>query len=317
MTPRTLEDHRREHERTLREAAEAQARGRFALALELFSEALRHAEALGDRRKVHAAHINISSCLLSLGEHDEARQGLPAIILESDSPLHVSAAAAQLAEALMHEGRLDKAAHYLRMAGEQARLAGDRQREGWVLNVQGNLAIVSGRYADAIDSYQRSIDIFEAALAETIDVHGSIPGWADKTRATRLDNLGYAQVLAQHLGEGLRTLRRARVSARRADNTRLLAEIEKDLAFGFLLGHSNTAAERHALRALGLAQDNGYASVVQSSYYLLMELALRRSLGTDFDRWFDRLQATMPDVRLSRDFFRIFDLSDVVNLKEF
>ena len=48
-----------------------------------------------------------------------------------------------------------------------------------------------------------------------------------------------------------------------------------------------------------------------------MELSLREDRTTDFDDYFEHLQDMLPDVRLSRDFFRIFDISDVINLKEF
>lgn len=310
----SLEEHRRLHAKTQQLAAEAQTHGRPALALELFEEALEHAQALGDRRKVHGARINIASCLMMLGESERAGNGLAAIILESDSPLHVSAAAAQLAETLMHQGKLDKAADYLRVAGENAQQAGDRCREGWVLNVQGNLAVIRGTYDDAVDAYSRSLETFEAATREDASTP---PQTVGHFRATGLDNLGYAQLLSGAHGEGLRTLRSARHLARRVGSERLVAEIEKDLSFGFLLGHRDPASERHALEALRLAERHGFPTVRQSCYYLLMELALRQSRDADFDVYFDRLQESLPGVELSREFFRIFDLSDVVNLKEF
>ena len=79
------------HDRSVLSAVDAQAAGRFGLALELFHESLDHAKALAVRRKIHAALINISSCYLSLGDWAAARAGLPAIILQSDEPRHVSA----------------------------------------------------------------------------------------------------------------------------------------------------------------------------------------------------------------------------------
>src|SRR5688500_7547017 len=73
----------RRHDEAALEGVAAQARGRFGLALDLFEESLRHAEELGERRKIHAARLNISSCFLSLGDWAGARSGLAAIILES------------------------------------------------------------------------------------------------------------------------------------------------------------------------------------------------------------------------------------------
>jgi hypothetical protein len=48
-----------------------------------------------------------------------------------------------------------------------------------------------------------------------------------------------------------------------------------------------------------------------------MELSLRSGREEDFERWFSRLQDLLPEVKLSKDFFRIFDISDVINMKEF
>src|SRR5512135_3331292 len=109
MSAPTRDELIKRHDATVRAAADAQARGRFGLALDLYEESLELARALDERRRIHAARINISSCYLSLGDYPNARAGLAAIILESDQPRHVAAAAGQLAEALMKEGRLEKA----------------------------------------------------------------------------------------------------------------------------------------------------------------------------------------------------------------
>ena len=93
--------------------------------------------------------------------------------------------------------------------------------------------------------------------------------------------------------------------------------MEKDLAFGFLLSDRNRTAERHAVAAVRLADALGQSDNLRNCYYILMELALRRDDAEDFDRCFDRLQSLLPDVPLSRDFFRVFDFSDIINLKEF
>ena len=105
--------------------------------------------------------------------------------------------------------------------------------------------------------------------------------------------------------------------AEASGNTWSRAEAHVDLGFGFLLAERNGSAERHALRAMALAVAHGYPSIRKSSTYVLMETALRTGRSDDFDRWFRQLQELLPDVKLSQDFFRIFDISDVINLKEF
>jgi hypothetical protein len=47
-----------------------------------------------------------------------------------------------------------------------------------------------------------------------------------------------------------------------------------------------------------------------------MEAAIRHDDLTRFDHYFDRLQEFFPDVKLSRSFFRMFDITDILNLRE-
>lgn len=302
------DEHAKRHDEAVLAAVEAQTRGQLHGARELFGEALEHALELGCRRKIHAAKINLSSCLLSLGEHAAARRGLPEIVLESDDPRHISAAAGQLAEAFMKDGRLERAATYVRTSLEHARQCRDRWQEGWSLIMRGHLGVLTGRHEEAVEHYQQALALHELLPTGDRQRHAL---------AAVLDNLGYAMLLADRLPEGLRALRRGLRVARAEQASRLVAEIEKDMAFGFLLADRNPTAENRALRALELAEREGYDDVRRNCCYLLMELSLRQEKSADFEEYFQRLQALMPGVRLSRSFFRIFDISDVINLKEF
>jgi tetratricopeptide (TPR) repeat protein len=297
---------KRRHDEAVLQGVAAQARGRFGLALDFFEESLRAAEELGERRKIHAARLNVSSCFLSLGDWPSARAGLAAIILESDDARFISGAAVQLAEALMKEGLLEKSAHYLRLGLEQSRLAGDGGRVVSALTMQGHVAVMEGRHQEAVSLYGEAVERRrELGSAHALD------------EGVLLDKLGYAQVLAGQVATGLWTLKRSLRMAEAHDNTWGRAEAHVDLAFGFLLGERNARAEKHALLALALAMSHGYAPIRKSGTYVLMEVALRTGKHGEFDKWFGRLQELMPDVKLSRDFFKIFDISDVINLKEF
>ena len=294
------------HDRAVLAAVEAQAAGRFGLALDLFHESLEAAEELDNRRKLHAARINISICYLSLGDWTAARGGLAAIILESDEPRHVSAAAAQLAEALMRDGRLEKAGHYLRLATENARTSRDGSREMSAEVLAGHLAILEGRHEDAVAHHQAALTL-----------HRSLGEASHTDEAALLDRVGYALILAGRVAEGVQHLRKSLQASRRSGNVHERAEAQVDLTFAFLTADKRAAAERHGLQALALATSSGYATIQKNATFILMELALRTGREGDFDRWFDRLQALLPDVKLSRDFFKIFDISDVINMKEF
>jgi tetratricopeptide (TPR) repeat protein len=296
---------KRRHDDAVLQGVAAQARGRFGLALDFFDESLAAAEELGERRKIHAARLNISSCYLSLGDWAAARSGLAAIILESDDPRFTSGAAVRLAEALMRENHLKKAAHYLRMGIEHAQRAGDGARVVSALTMQGHIALMEGRNEEAVASY-----------SEALERHASLGDSTVHDVAVLLDHLGYAQVLAGDRVRGLWTLKRSLRRAESTQNTHGRAEAHSDIAFGLLLSSRNEGAERHSLRALALAVEHGYMDIRKSSTFVLMEIALRRE-SPDFDRWFAELQRLMPEVKLSRDFFKIFDISDVINLKEF
>jgi tetratricopeptide (TPR) repeat protein len=296
---------KRVHDAAVLAAVEAQGRGSFGLALTLFEESLEHALAMDEPRKIHFARINISSCWLSLGEWARAKEGLAAIVLESDGPQVRSAAAVQLAEALLREGLLEKAAHYLKLAVESARQAADVAREICAMAMQGHLAGMEGRYADAVMAY-----------AAAVELRAGITEGAVADMAVLLDKLGHAQLLAGDVAKGLWTLRRSLALARQRQNEWAIAEARVDLAFGFLLAERNATARREALLALEMACRHGYEGLRKASAYVLMEVALREGQERDFERWFAELQGLMPGVRLSRDFFRIFDISDVISLKE-
>lgn len=300
--------HSKLHDRALLAAVEAQGHGRYELALDLYEDALEHAEALGNRRKIHGARINISSCLLSLGEHADARRGLPAIILESEEPRHVCVAAYQLADAFLREGKLERSQTYLRTSLDQARQCGDEWHEGLTLLMQGRVQILVGDHAQAVSSYDAARRLHEPVQD---------PSVGRASLSSILNDLGYAELLTGELFRGLRHLHQSLRLARATGNLRIEAEAEKDLAFGFLLGDKLSAAERHGVKALGLATDHGYDTVLRNACYLLMEVSLRQDRDRDFEGYFDRLQSLMPEMKLSRDFFRMFDISDVINLKEF
>jgi hypothetical protein len=88
------------------------------------------------------------------------------------------------------------------------------------------------------------------------------------------------------------------------------------MSYGFILKNHLQRAEKMALRALGVATQHAFTDIVKNCYFLLMEAAIRRGEQAKFDLYFDRLQELFPEVRLSRSFFRMFDITDILNLKE-
>ncbi|MEM7244866.1 MAG: tetratricopeptide repeat protein [Acidobacteriota bacterium] len=297
------------HNQKVCQAVQAQADGRYGLALALHEEALDLAKQLESRRMMHAAWLNRSSCLLSLNDPEGAQEGLAAIILESDKPRHVSQAAGQLAETLVRQGRYEKAHNYLQTCLEQARLTEDPWQEGWALVLQGHSLVLQGQPEDALEPYRRAIDVHQ-----NLPLDGPTP--LEGTLASVIDFLGHAQVLAGQVPAGIGTLHKARQLTIAAGHRRLLGEVEVDLGFAFLLADRPRAGHRHATRALDVALEGKYQELERNSTYLLMELSLRLGRDDEFLSHFERLQALTPGMKLSPDFFRLFDVSDLVTLKE-
>ena len=206
----------------------------------------------------------------------------------------------------MREGRLEKAGHYLRVASENARISGDRSREMSAEIMAGHLAILEGRHEEAVEHHSAALEL-----------HRTLGAASHADEAALLDRVGYALILCGRIGEGVARLRSSLQASRRSGNVDEQAEAHVELAFAFLTADKRAACERHALRAISLAAAERHATVQKNATYMLMELSLRSGQEGDFERWFTRLQALLPDVKLSRDFFRIFDISDVINMKEF
>ena len=278
--------------------------GRYDEAVEGFRAALEAAEEEGERERVFAARCNLGTAYFARHDYDDAIAGLREIILASRDDRTVGTAALLASMALYKKHRLEKAREYLRVAEERGIRCGWHHLRANTANQLGNVHLMMGAHEEAAEAYTTAIGIYSELPV------------AAYQRAAALDNRGYVYVLLGRYREGFRDLRQALALAEEANNPRTIASACQDMAYGFIIRNHLQRGEKMALRALGVATKHSFSDIVKNCYFLLMESAIRRDEQAKFDLYFDRLQELFPEVRLSRSFFRMFDITDILNLKE-
>ena len=279
--------------------------GRYEEALELFLESQKIAEELKDENLAHRAKCNVSATRIQLGQYEEAQAGLRQILLQSRDENIKSVAARQIAISLTKSYEFEKASEYLRTALEYSRKCGSRNLEASTLNMLGNIKLNMGEFGVALDYYQEVLEIYKDTIRENLFEINIL-----------MENMGYCLVLNGEVSEGISLLEMCLRIAKKIKNQRNIAESAQDLCFAYLLTNNLKRASRFGSFALKTARSNNYPDIIKNCYYLLMEISLREDRTDDFDSYFDRFQEMFPGIKLSKTFFRMFDISDIVNLKE-
>lgn len=294
-----------QHYESIREAGVlALEEGRHQEALDHFREALCVAEGGADRERIHAARCNVSLALWQMGEQEQAKQGLREIILASGKDQTVAAAALWLSAILSKEQNYEKSLQYLGIARERAEDAGDWKLQTSALIEIGNLHLACGESELSLEEYRAAIEMLQDQEDAFFE------------RAHCRKNEGYVLALLGRFKESFEALRQAREISEREGYPWILACTLQDQAYAFLLRNHLRRAEKAALRAATVSRDHAYLEVMKNAYFILMEVAIRQDESAKFDRYFDKLQELMPEVRLSRSFFRMFDITDILNLRE-
>jgi len=142
--------------------AELTATGRTQLAqeeheraIETFAEARRIAEQLQDQQLLFRATCNLSSVKLNMGRLQESEEGLREILLKSEDPHIVFAAAWYLASALRRQGRLEKALFYAKRALRSSDRIDDNGWKASCHNLIGNIYMNMSYLDDALAEYER------------------------------------------------------------------------------------------------------------------------------------------------------------------
>ena len=260
------------------------------------------ARASGDGVLIDRALCVRSAVRLERGCLEEAISTLSRILLRSAESENRFLAAYTLARA--HDRRKDwkKSLFYARLALESAT---NLERHDWIAtseNQIGNLQLTSSYFEEAIESFEKALEI----LPDSLSVE----------RAAIKDNLGYCYTILgrpsagfRYLFESLRTLRS--LGARWYEvRTRI------SLSFAYLEVERPDRSLRHGLTALALAEELDDQESVKSCLFLLGEAA--KLLGNDLgaQSYFRRLQeAYYPHETQLTDVLMVVDARSMVNLK--
>lgn len=280
-------------------------RGDYGAALDAFRGALSQAEESEEMASIHAARCNVSLVLLELQEYRSAEKGLREILLQSRDDRVAAVAALILAQSLAKQYETERALEYLKISLDRARRAGARKVEAESLNLRANIAVLSGDYPGAGLQYEEALKIYRELGEEGSFVYQLI-----------LENRGYALLLEGDNSRAISLMAESLRNAERNGQHRVIAVASQDLGYAMLLSNRIKRAETYASRALSEAMKHRYSDVVKNSLFLLMEISLRQEDEAKFDHFFDRLQVMFPEIKLSRSFFKMFDISDIITLKE-
>lgn len=291
---------------------QAMMRGDLKLAVRCLEEARDAAtECLGEDKDVlDKAEVNLAMVLVQTHEDEAAERGLREVLLRSANDDVIRLAGHCLAKVLSHRNEHEKAMRYARLSLEKSRSLGQPLLIASELALVGNVLANQSYFEQAIGHYEEALRLLEESPLETAAHQAFYWG-------TITDSVGYALLLLGKVEEGRLRLQQAHERALQFGITDLVAETASDLCFAALQQGDLDEATRHGEEGLAIADEQGYHHLRRNFYYLLGEVASRRGDDDAADRYFAKLGEFFPHVPFIGQFLREYDISGLVNLKEF
>ena len=279
-------------------------KGDFAQALRHYENARTAARESGDQERANKAASGVSACLIELGEYERAAKGLREIILRSTDDETICAAACNLSTSLRRLGQHQKAFVYAKKACEKSRALGDPAWQARCHNLIGNIYLVQSRLDKALVEYEKALAL---RLKEAVPKPFSI--------AILKDNIGYCQMLNGDYTRGIRSVKEALKLVSDLGSKKCICECAHDLSFGYMQLRKLDLAEEYGLRALEIADEEGYKEIIKNCYYLLGEINFLKGDEEMRDYYFYKLQDLYPHLPFLRDFLCTFDVSKIIALR--
>lgn len=303
---------RLEYEELRDRGLEARSRGDLKVARRLLESARDAAADLAGEAPglLDQAEVNLAMIRVQLHEDDAAEKGLREVLLRSGSDDIVRLAAHCLAKILSHRQEHEKALRYARLSRERAEVLGDPFKLFAAAGLLGALHLNQSYLEDSLSHYEEAVRLLGEHRFED-------PAEAAFYWGMALDNVGYVLVLLGRLEEGKLHLEDAHERASRFGITDLVAETAIDLCFAALQAGDLGGAVRYGERALEIAERNDLTFFRRNCYYLLGEAASRRGDEEAADRYFAKLGEFYPQIAFLGEFLKEFDVSQMINLKEF
>jgi len=273
-------------------------------ALEAFKKAREHARRRKDPDLANRAAASISACYIEMGEYEKAAKGLREIILRSTDDETICAAAYNLSISLRRQGQYPKAFVYAQKAVEKAQGLEDLNWMARCHNLIGNIYLVQSHLGKALSQYRKALAL--RLKEETVN---------EFSVAILKDNIGYCRMLQGKYASGIQSVSEALELVTRLGSKKCICECSHDLSFGYMQLRQLDQAEQYGLRALELAESEGYADIIKNCYYLLGEINYLKGDQEMRDFYFYRLQDLYPNLPYLRDFLCTFDVSKIIALR--
>jgi tetratricopeptide (TPR) repeat protein len=263
-----------------------------------------------DPDAVDKAQVNLAMIRVQRHEDDLAERGLREVLLRSTNDDVIRLAAHCLAKVLSHKNEHEKALRFARLSLEKARLTDDPLRLHSALSLLGAVYGNQSYLDEALDHYEQALAILEEHPLPEPAHHAFY--WA-----AAMDWIGYTLVLSGRHQEGRIKLEQAHERARAFGITDLVAEIGSDLCFACLQLGRLEQARMFGESALEIAESQSLDHLRRNCYYLLGETCSRLGDDEAADEHFRKLGEFYPQLPFLSEFLRQYDISAMINLKEF
>lgn len=290
----------------------AMMRGELERARRDFEDALEVASTCLDDDKdvVDKAEVNLAMIRVQCHQDQPAEKGLREVLLRSLNDNVIRMAAHCLAKILSHRNEHEKALRFARLALDKSRSLGDplflHSSLGLLGAVYGNQSYLG----ESLDHYEQALRILDESPLPDASHHAFY--WC-----AYQDSIGYTLVLLGRAKEGRLRLESAHERARSFGISDLVAEIESDLCFCHLQLDRLDQAAIYGESALAIAESQSLDRLRRNCYYLLGEIASRQDDDEAADGYFKKLGEFYPQVPFLGEFLRQYDISSMINLKEF
>ncbi|MEM1180230.1 MAG: tetratricopeptide repeat protein [Acidobacteriota bacterium] len=284
------------------EIRDAVAHGRLDDALEVIPRALQLAQAGGDTTTVDRILLSRGAILVARGEGEQVVSEMRRILMRSADRGNRFNAAYAISQHHRMVGDLEKGRFYANTALSYAQAWNDASAIAKAYNDIANIELLSSYFEDAAASYDK-------ALGHLADVES-----ADK--AVMLSNLGYCHTVLGRFDRGFSILYSSLRLLRRlgADHLKHLPML--GLAYAYVEIGRYDRAERHARRALELADAAGYQdNQVKNALFLLGEATKLANRDVEAYEHFTHLQRRFyPDQPMIVDVLLATDIRKLINL---
>jgi tetratricopeptide (TPR) repeat protein len=291
---------------------DAMVRGELERAHRLFQEARDLAEECEaeDPDALDKADVNLAMIRVQVRHDELAERGLREVLLRSVNDDVIRMAAHCLAKILSHRSEHEKALRFAHLSLAKAEALGDPKRLHAALALVGNVHGNRSYLDEALRYFEQAFVILEEHEIDDPAQHAFY--WT-----AYKDSIGYTLTLTGRAEEGRLHLEEALEKARTFGITDLVAETSADLCFACLQIGRLEEARMAGDAALEIAVASGHQQLQRNCYYLLGECASRAGDTAASRDYFQRLSRFYPQVPFLAEFLESYDISSMINLKEF